>query len=105
MKSTEGKSQQLYDIVDFLIHNKETIKLDILSDVKSFLQNECMFKGIYLRAFNDAYKEFITSLVRSKLNEHFPLLLETITVIIDTPFLEEMLGESFYDKGQYLGEI
>lgn len=98
------KSQQLYDLVDFLIYNKETIKLDILLDVRRFLDNEKLFKGIYLRAYNDAYKEFITSLVRGKLNEHFPLQLELITVIIDTNFLEDLLGDTFYDKSVFKGE-
>jgi len=95
------KSQQLYDLVDFLLYNKETIKSDLLNDVNKFLKHEIMFKGIYLIAFNQAYKEFITSLVRSKLHEHFPLLLETIAVIIDTHFLEEILGEAFYDKADW----
>lgn len=97
------KSQQLYDLVDFLVYNKEVIKLDILQDVDKFLNHEGMFKGIYLTAFNDAYKEFITSLVRGKLNEHFPLQLELITVIIDTPFLENLLGEAYFDKSTYKG--
>lgn len=99
------KSQQLYDLVDFLVYNKETIKLDIMNDVKKFLQHEKMFKGIYLIAYNDAYKEFVTSLVKVKLNEHFPLQLELITVIIDTPFLQELIGENFYDKALYTGEM
>ena len=98
----DGSSQEyLFELVDFLNLNKKELVEKFSIDVNRFLQNEYAFEGIFKVAYNDAFDEFVCSLVRNELINHFTNLNPEQIMSITEKSVLDMLTDGFYFNTNY----
>jgi hypothetical protein len=77
------QKQLEYDVIEFIITNKQEIITEIAPNVKLFLENEKEFEGDYNQFYQKAFKEFLLREIRNLLMPIFNLNFEQISVIIN----------------------
>lgn len=100
MKNNIDINQGSYDILEFVVNNKEVIRNDMKQYASNFLENEKYFNGLFYIAYINAFEEFIISILREVLIKH-NLPMDQIYSIIDKPFLDEWLDDYFFDRQFY----
>lgn len=92
------QKQLEYDVIEFIITNKDEIITEITPIVKLFLENEKEFAGDYNSFYQRELKEFILREIKNLLMDIFNLNFEQISVIInyETPEISEFLNKERY---------
>lgn len=83
------------EAIEFIILNKEVLRKDLKEDVNRFLKNKRYFKGVFLLAFEKAFKNYVIKLLREKLTIDLSLDTEC-AIMISRDTIEELFGEYFY---------
>ncbi len=99
MKESEykGKTQVEFDVSEFLVNNKDSLKNSIYNDAKQFLQVDHLFKEKELnKLFKKAYEEFIISLLRDIVLYLKNLNYEETSDVFNVKYIKKLLGRDFF---------
>jgi len=91
-------NQLFYDISEFLIKEKKSLKDKIQPFVKKFLERENIFFGPFRLAFDIEFNNFILKLLKSEVMERFNLNIEEVEIIVDKEFLTMLELDKWYFK-------
>ncbi len=91
------------DLAEFVLTNKETLRNDIVPDVKQFLSRSTIFDGLFRQVFNDHLKMFIIQQLKLNVLREFSgnLTFNEIYDTIDQEFLELITDNYFFDRDYY----
>lgn len=96
--------EPIFDVMTFLNENERELADKFSADVHRFLQNGYAFHGIFRKAYDEAFRAFITSLIRDEIVEHFTSLNpEQIVLLTDISFIDFITDGYFFDVSNYQG--
>lgn len=97
-------ASKLFDVMD-LLSNKEEMVSNFSPKIKSFLKKEKNFKGtVYNKAYEDAFEDYVMSLIKSEVVEHFPdLTPEEVIILCDKDLVSLLTDDYYFNKENYKG--
>lgn len=98
---TAGK---LFDVMD-LLSNKEELISSFSPKIKKFLKKEVKFKDtVYRKAYEEAFEDYVMSLIKHEVVEHFPdLTPEEIIILCDKDLVSLLTDDYYFNKENYKG--
>ena len=92
---TSGEMEKVFDLMNFLSNNKELVN-KFKPDVEKFLEREHLFKETaFRRDFELAFEDFVSSLIRNEVIDHFNFSPEDVAILTTKDFLD-MITEGYY---------
>ena len=95
---------KVFDVMNFL-SNKEELASKFTPDVNRFLENEGYFSDTsFKKEYRDAFKDFVLSLIKDEIVDHFDYTPEEILVLTDMDFIDLLTDGYYFDMEVYKGE-